>query len=53
MLELDDPHIVKISNVFHNDDKIFMVMEYCELDLRRFIDVHEQLSGRLVKLLVL
>lgn len=53
MLELDDPHIVKICNVFHSEDKIFIVMEYCELDLRRFIDVHEQLSGGLVKLLVL
>lgn len=51
--ELDDDHIVKLLNIVHADTKLYLVFEFLDVDLKRYMDVvtkqHESLSPAIVK----
>jgi len=39
--ELDHPNIVKMLDVIHSEKKLFMVFEYMEMDLKKYIDTQQ------------
>lgn len=36
--ELDHQYIVRLKNVLHANHRLHLIFEYCELDLKKFID---------------
>ncbi|KIO26812.1 hypothetical protein M407DRAFT_196582 [Tulasnella calospora MUT 4182] len=36
--ELDDPNIVSLLDIVHEDDKLFLVFEFLDLDLKHYMD---------------
>jgi len=38
--ELDHPNIVKLVEVIHNIDRLTLVFEFCEQDLKQYMDKH-------------
>jgi cyclin-dependent kinase len=38
--ELDHENIVKLYEIVHETDKLTLVFEYCDLDLKKYIDNH-------------
>jgi cyclin-dependent kinase 2 len=38
--ELNHQNIVKLYNVFHYQKQLYLVFEYCEIDLKRLMEIH-------------
>ena len=36
--ELDSPYVEKIYQVIHANNALYLIFEYCEMDLRKFLD---------------
>ncbi|KAJ7049959.1 Pkinase-domain-containing protein [Mycena amicta] len=47
--ELSDDNIVRLLNIVHGDQKLFLVFEYLEMDLNRFMKQNKPLEPALVK----
>lgn len=45
--ELKHPNIVSLLDVVHNDNKLYLVFEYLDLDLKRFMDIVKKSDGGL------
>lgn len=43
--ELKHPNIVELMDVVHNDSKLYLVFEYLDLDLKRFMDSQTGVGG--------
>ena len=43
--ELDHPNVVKLLDVVHSDLKLYMIFEYLDQDLKRFMDDFEPVPG--------
>jgi len=39
--ELQDPNIVRLHDVVHTEKKLTLVFEYCDHDLKKFLDASE------------
>jgi len=50
--ELDHPNIVKLEDVVHHKNKLYLVFEYADCDLKKFLDVTPAIPASLVKSLV-
>jgi len=42
--ELQDPNIVRLHDVVHTDKKLTLVFEFCDHDLKKFLDAKEKLD---------
>jgi negative regulator of the PHO system len=40
MKELNHPNILHLHDVIHTENKLVLVFEYCEQDLKRYMDTH-------------
>lgn len=45
--ELKHPNIVSLLDVVHNDNRLYLVFEYLDLDLKRFMDIVKKKDGGL------
>ncbi|KAG8893050.1 Cyclin-dependent kinase catalytic subunit, partial [Tulasnella sp. 408] len=36
--ELDDPNIVSLLDIVHDDNKLFLVFEFLDLDLKHYME---------------
>lgn len=36
--EMDHPNIVRLLDIVHNDVKLYLVFEFLDMDLKRFLD---------------
>ena len=43
------PNIVQLKEIIHNNDKLWLVFEYCEYDLKKYMNKLGALPPRLVK----
>src|SRR4051794_4170242 len=50
LLECDHPNVVKLIEPASNSkSEKFLVMEYCQYDLKRFLQIHPRLETPLIK----
>jgi len=47
--ELQDPNIVRLHDVVHTEKKLTLVFEYCDHDLKKFLDAKESLEIATIK----
>ena len=49
--ELKHPNVVKLLDIIHNDTKLYLIFEYLDLDLKKYMDstAPHGLSPALVK----
>lgn len=47
--ELQDPNIVRLHDVVHTEKKLTLVFEFCDHDLKKFLDAKESLDMATVK----
>jgi len=47
--ELQDPNIVRLHDVVHTEKKLTLVFEYCDHDLKKFLDAKERLDSQTLK----
>jgi cyclin-dependent kinase len=47
--ELQDPNIVRLHDVVHTEKKLTLVFEFCDHDLKKFIDTKETLDITTIK----
>jgi len=47
--ELQDPNIVRLHDVVHTEKKLTLVFEYCDHDLKKFLDAKETLDIGTIK----
>lgn len=47
--ELNHPNIVQLLQVLHSDAKLYLVFEFLDLDLKKFMDTTSGLTPRHVK----
>jgi cyclin-dependent kinase len=47
--ELQDPNIVRLHDVVHTEKKFTLVFEYCDHDLKKFLDASESLDMPTIK----
>jgi negative regulator of the PHO system len=40
MKELNHKHIVRLHDVIHTETKLVLIFEYCEQDLKKYMDTH-------------
>ena len=40
MKELRHPNIVRLHDVVHTEQKLVLIFEFCEQDLKRYMDTH-------------
>ncbi|KAG8910462.1 Cyclin-dependent kinase catalytic subunit, partial [Tulasnella sp. 417] len=43
--ELDDPNIVSLLDIVHDDNKLFLVFEFLDLDLKHYMEAASSPSG--------
>jgi serine/threonine protein kinase len=53
--ELKHPNVVKLLDIIHNDTKLYLIFEFLDLDLKKYMDstAPTGLSPALVKVLLL
>ncbi|KAG8917468.1 Cyclin-dependent kinase catalytic subunit [Tulasnella sp. 417] len=45
LIELDDPNIVSLLDIVHDDNKLFLVFEFLDLDLKHYMEAASSPSG--------
>lgn len=43
--ELDHPNVVRLMDIVHADEKLYLVFEYLDLDLKRYMDSMKDKDG--------
>jgi serine/threonine protein kinase len=49
--ELNHPNVVKLMDIVHDETKLYLVFEFLDLDLKKYMDSTETLNPQLVKVL--
>ena len=45
--EMDHPNIVRLLDIVHNDVKLYLVFEFLDMDLKRYLDLQIREVGKL------
>jgi len=51
--DANHPNIVHLKEIIHNQDKLWLIFEYCDYDLRKYMNHFGVLSPSLVKVLLI
>jgi serine/threonine protein kinase len=47
--ELDHPNVVKLMDLIHDDKRLWLVFEFLDMDLKKFMDTTDTFPPSLVK----